>query len=102
MNQKTIMLLHAKYLMFCMMPPKMYVTLAWPRLLIILCLNALNIRIVVFPFKNKLNKLPANQMKNIDQDHLAYAAAEMINLVMYFNLVIGDIILSTNHACNII
>ena len=58
----------------------------------IFTLEVLNDRIKCFPYFDISNKPPPVTYNNILKGRLSYSAAEMINLVLYFGLMVGDIV----------
>ena len=58
----------------------------------IITVQNLNDRIHMFPFLSSANRPHAVSLRRIHNDDLGYSAAEMMNLVLYFSLIIGDII----------
>ena len=58
----------------------------------LLSLDIINSRIRFFPFLNKCNKPPIITQAQMRKGDLAYSASETINLVLFFGLMIGDLI----------
>ena len=59
-------------------------------------LDVLNDRIFTFPFGYIANRPPVITKKNLEREDLSFSASEMLNLVLYFNLIIGDLIPKDN------
>ena len=55
-------------------------------------LEFLNERIRLFSFSTHANRPPLLTLRNLQKDDLSYSASEMLNLLIHFSLIIGDMV----------